>query len=96
MNLALIVSDSAPAIAITSGLTQAVKAAFPVIQDKFALITTVVVGLLVTGAFDYALVLPATPQDWTIVVLHGFVVGLSAAGLYKTGAAIAAKARPGA
>jgi hypothetical protein len=94
VNIASIVGDSAPAIAITSGLTQAIKSAVPAITDQLALLTTVVVGLVVTGATDYALMAPATAQDWTVVVLHGLVVGLSAAGLYKTASVIAAKAQP--
>jgi hypothetical protein len=94
VNIASIISDSTLAIAVTAGLTETVKRAFPAqIKDQAAYITTVAVGLLVTGGFDYAQFAPATAQDWTVVVLHGLVVGLSAAGLYRVGSAIAAKAK---
>lgn len=94
MNLANLIGTSGVAIAITSGLTQSVKTAFPAVQDRFAYLVSVGIGILVAAGLDYATLAPATPQAWTLVILHGLVVGLSASGLYKTAAAIAAKAKP--
>ena len=72
----------------TSALSKVITSAAK-LEDRWAYLVTLLVGLVLTAAGDYMAMSPSTSQAWVLVGFHGLGVGLLSCGLFKLPGAVA-------
>lgn len=72
-----------PLIVVVIGLVTWVSKAFA-LQGRQSLITSMLIGLLLGGAYQISQAVPINFAGWFAVVIYGLALGLVASGIYDT------------
>lgn len=72
-----------PLIAVVMGLVTWVSQAFG-LQGRWLLVVSMLIGLVLGGAFQVSQALPVDFAGWFAVVIYGLALGLIASGVYDT------------